>query len=313
MRALAIQTEELDDAAAAWLAERVDLRRCSAEEPEFAALLADAQALVVRTYTIVNDALLDRAPKLRVVGRAGVGLDNIDLDACERRGVAVVNTPDANTQAVVELVVAFTLDALRPRLFLDRALPLPEWKRVRNELIAPRQLGDLTVGALGFGRIGKGVARVFEAFGCRVLFHDIAEVSPVARLGAEQVGFDELLRSSDILTIHVDERPANRDLIAAEQLAMLNPDALLLNLSRGFVVSPADLAAWLKDHPAAQAILDVHEPEPFPSDCPLLGLPNAHLAPHIGAATARAKQNMSWVVKDVWRVLNGDKPEHPAF
>jgi phosphoglycerate dehydrogenase-like enzyme len=312
MRALVIQTEELDNTAASWLAERVDLRRCAAEESGFAELLAEAEALVVRTYTIVDDALLAGAPKLRVVGRAGVGLDNIELEACKRRGVVVVNTPNSNTQAVVEIVVAFTLDALRPRLFLDRALPLAEWKRTRNELIAPRQLGDLTVGVLGFGRIGKGVARVFEAFGCRVLFHDIEDVSPVGRLGAEQVDFELLLRTSDILTIHVDERPGNRDLIAAEQLAMLSPDALLVNLSRGFVVNSYDLADWLRAHPAAQAILDVHEPEPFPSDYPLLGLPNAHLTPHIGAATARAKQNMSWVVKDVWRVLSGDKPEHPA-
>ncbi len=313
MRTLAIQTEELDDAAAAWLAERLDLRRCAADESGFPALLAEAQALVVRTYTIVNDAMLDRAPNLRVVGRAGVGLDNIDLNACERRGVVVVNTPDANTQAVVELVVAFALDALRPRVFLDRALPLAEWKRVRNELIAPRQLGDLTVGVLGFGRVGRGTARVFEAFGCRVLYHDIEDVSPVGRLGAEPVDFETLLRESDILSIHVDDRAGNKDLIAAPQLELLKADALLINTSRGFVVNTEDLAAWLRAHPAARAILDVHHPEPFPGESPLLGLPNAHLAPHIGAATARAKQNMSWVVKDVWRVLNGEAPEHPAF
>lgn len=312
MRVLAIQTEELDGDASAWLAERVDLKRCAPDDPGFAGLLARAGALVVRTYTLVNDAMLDRAPNLRVVARAGVGLDNIDLPACERRGVRVVYTPDANTQAVVELVAAFTLDALRPRVFLDKALPLAEWKKARNDLIAPRQLGDLTVGVLGFGRIGKGVARVFEAFGSRVLYHDIEDVSPVGRLGAEPVSRDDLLRRSDILTIHVDERRENRDLIAAAQLALMKPDAILINTSRGFVVSARDLAAWLRANPAAQAILDVHEPEPFPGDHPLLGLSNAHLSPHIGAATAKAKRNMSWVVRDVWRVLCGEKPEHAA-
>lgn len=312
MRAVAIQTEELDDAASSWLAERVDLTRCAPDEPGFADLLAIADALVVRTYTIVNDAMLDRAPKLRVVGRAGVGLDNIDLDVCERRGVRVVHTPDANTQAVVELVAAFTLDALRPRLFLDKALPLSEWKRVRNDLIAPKQLGDLTVGVLGFGRIGKGVARVFESFGSRVLYHDIADVSPVGRLGAEPVSRDELFRLADILTIHVDERHENRDLITSSALGLMKPDAILINTSRGFVVNTRDLASWLQANPGAQAILDVHEPEPFTSDHPLLGLPNAHLSPHIGAATARAKRNMSWVVKDVWRVICGESPEHAA-
>jgi phosphoglycerate dehydrogenase-like enzyme len=312
MRAVAIQTEELDDAASSWLAERVDLKRCAPDEPGFADLLAIADALVVRTYTIVNDAMLDRAPKLRVVGRAGVGLDNIDLAACERRAVRVVHTPDANTQAVVELVAAFALDALRPRVFLDKALPLNEWKRVRNDLIAPKQLGDLTVGVLGFGRIGKGAARVFESFGSRVIYHDIEEVSPVSRLGAEPVSRDDLFRLADILTIHVDERAENRNLITSRELGAMKHNAILINTSRGFVVNTPDLASWLRANPGAQAILDVHEPEPFTSDCPLLGLPNAHLAPHIGAATARAKQNMSWVVKDVWRVICGEHPEHAA-
>lgn len=267
---------------------------------------------MVRTYTVVNEAMLERATKLRVVGRAGVGLDNIDLKACERRGIRVVHTPDANTQAVVELVAAFVFDALRPRVFLDKPLPLAEWKRLRTELIAPNQLGDLTVGVVGFGRIGKGVARVFEAFGARVLYHDIEDVSPVSRLGAEPVDFDTLLRASDIVTLHVDERAGNRDLLTAKQLASLKNTAILVNTSRGFVVNPIDLAEWLRTNPGARAILDVHEPEPFPEGHPLLGLPNAHLAPHIGAATAPAKRNMSWVVRDVWRVICGEAPEHAA-
>lgn len=311
MKALVLQTEELDDAASEWLAERVDLRRCAPDEPGFADLLTNADALVVRTYTIVNEAMLAKAPKLRAVARAGVGLDNIDLRACERRGVRVLNTPDANTQAVVELVVSFALDALRPRLFLDKALPLREWKRVRDDLIAPKQLGDLTVGVLGLGRVGTRVARVFEAFGCRVLYTDLLELRR-ENLRAKATDLDDLLRSSDVLTVHVDERASNRDLIDAGALSRMKPDALLINASRGFVVNPAALAAWLRANPGAQAILDVHEPEPFHSDYPLLGLPNAHLAPHIGAATAQAKRNMSWVVKDLWKVLSGEKPEHAA-
>lgn len=312
MRALAIQTEELDPAASDWLAERVDLRRCAPDDPDFADLLPEAEALVVRTYTVVDEAMLARAPRLRVVARAGVGLDNIDLDACRRRSVRVVHTPDANTQAVVELVAAFALDALRPRAFLDRALPLPEWKAARNALVAPRQLGDLTVGVLGFGRIGKRVARVFESFGCRVLYHDVAEIPPVEHLRARSVPFETLLHESDLLTIHVDERSSNRGLIAAPRLALMKPDATLINTSRGFVVHAGDLAAWLRANPGARAILDVHEPEPFPAEHPLLGLPNARLSPHIGAATAPAKANMSWVVMDVWRVLQGQDPEHAA-
>src|SRR5690606_17387171 len=166
-------------------------------------------------------------------------------------------TPAANTQAVVELVVAFALDALRPRRFLDEALALAEWKTTRNALVAPRQVGDLTVGVLGFGKVGRGVARVFEALGARVLYHDIAEVAPVNRLGAEPVDRDTLLREADLLTIHVDERAENRDLIAGRELRSMKPDAIVINTSRGFVVNPRDLADWLGANPGAQAILDV--------------------------------------------------------
>ena len=310
MRALVLQTEELDASASDWLAERVDLRRCAPDDPGFADLLARADALVVRTYTIVNEAMLAKAPKLRAVARAGVGLDNIDLRACERMGIRVLNTPDANTQAVVELVVSFVLDALRPRLFLDKALPLKEWKRVRDELIAPRQLGDLTVGVLGLGRVGTRVARVFEAFGCRVLYNDLLELRR-DNLRAQAVDLDTLLRSSDVFTVHVDERAGNRDLIGARALSLLKPDALLINASRGFVVNPGRLASW-RAHPARAGDPRRPRARAVPPGVPAARPAQPH-PPHIEAwRRAQAKRNMSWVVKDLWKVLSGEKPEHAA-
>jgi phosphoglycerate dehydrogenase-like enzyme len=311
-RPLILQTEHIDPAAAAWLAERARVVACPSDDPRFGAMLAEADGLLLRTYTRVDEALLARAPRLKVVARAGVGLDNVDVAACTRRGVRVVSTPGANTRAVVELVFAFLLDALRPRVFLDRALEPGAWKDLRKELQAPRQLCDLTLGIIGLGRVGSAVARVAAAMEMRVVYHDLVEIPTANRAGAEPVAFAELLAQSDIVSLHVDVRPGNRHLIGAAQLGACKPDCIIVNTSRGFVVDAAALAAFLRVNPAASAILDVHEPEPFGHDYPLLGLPNAHLSPHIGAATATANRNMSWVVRDLWRVLSGEEPEWPA-
>lgn len=309
---LVLQTEELDASAAAWLAERCELVACGVDDSRFAELLARAEGLVVRTYTRVDGALLARAPRLRVVGRAGVGLDNIDIAACAARGVRVVHTPDANSQAVAEYVLALIVDAARPRLMLDRALDAKEWGRLRKELRAPRQLSEMTLGVLGLGRIGARVARMGVGIGMDVLYHDIREIPQDQRADARSMPLAELCARADVLTIHVDPREANRRFVNASLLAMCKPTVVLINTSRGLIVDDLALAGFLRKNPKAQALLDVHEPEPFGSDYPLLGLPNAHLSPHIAAATATAQENMSWVVRDVWRVLHGQEPEFPA-
>lgn len=303
-RRLVVYTERLDEPCIAWLAERCEVAHCASEDgPRFGELMARADGLVVRTYTRVDDALLARAPRLRVVGRAGVGLDNIDLRACAARGVEVVHTPNANTRAVAEYVTALMLDALRPRAGLRNAPDLATWKKTRDALIAQRQLSDLTLGVYGLGRIGKSMARIGAALDMRVIYHDLLEIPPQQRHGASPVSRETLLREADILTIHVDGRTANHGLVNAAAVALLKPDVVLINTSRGFVVDPRALGAFLRGHPEARALLDVHEPEPFGPDYPPLGLPNATLLPHLGAATRAAHRNMSWVVKDVWGVL----------
>jgi phosphoglycerate dehydrogenase-like enzyme len=312
-RPVALIAEPIHEEFDAWLGERCEIsRRAPDEGRDFLEALRRSDALVVRTYTTVGERLLDLAPNLRVVGRAGVGLDNIDVEACRARGVEVVHTPEANAEAVCELVYAFILDAIRPRVFLDRALDSHEWSGLRSDLVAPRQIAGSTLGVMGFGRIGRRVARVARAFGARVLFHDLLEIPASEWEGASPADFGTLLAESDVVSIHVDEREANRRLIDAEAMRLLRPDVVLVNTSRGMVMDPEALAAFLRANPGAQALLDVHEPEPFRSDHPLLGLPNAHLAPHIGSATAPAKRAMSAVVEDVWRVLCGERPRHPA-
>lgn len=300
-----IQAEELAPAAQAFLRERFELVVCGQGEPRFVQELARASALIVRTYTQVDEVLLAKAPLLRVVARAGVGLTNIDVAACKARGIEVVHTPDANTQAVAELVLAFVLDSYRPRAFVEKALDASDWRRVRNELIAPRQVSELHVGVLGMGRVGSRVAKLLGAVGSRVSYCDLLEIEPARRFGATPTSFEGLLAECDVLSVHVDDRASNRHLINAAALARLKPDATLINTSRGMVVDHEALAAWLIAHRSARAILDVHEPEPITAANPLLGLDNAHLTPHIGAATRAAHEAMSWVVRDVARVLDG--------
>lgn len=314
MPPLVIQTEDLDPEPAAWLAARCELAVCSFDEqPRFDSLLARAEGLVVRTYTQVNTQLLAKAPRLRVVGRAGVALENIDVVACRARGIEVVHTPSANTRAVVEYVSALIADATRPRRYLDKAIPPAEWHQLRREEIGARELNEMTLGIWGFGKIGSAVARVAQAMEMRVLYNDLVEIPREKRSGAEPVPVPRLLAESDILTIHVDFRPENRHILSADACSRLKPDVLILNTSRGFVVDPLALSAFLLAHPRARAMLDVHDPfEPIPPGYPLLNVSNTRLSPHLASGTVKAKRNMSWVVRDVWRALGGEKPEFPA-
>lgn len=313
-RPLVVVTENLAEEACAWLEERCRVVRTSPCEPAFAEIASSIEGLVVRTYTRVDEGLLRGLPRLRVVGRGGVGLDNIDLEACRARGIEVVSTPDANTQAVVEFVVCLLCDALRPRACLDRPIDRGEWHRLRDEdLVGLWQMDELTLGILGLGRIGRRVAEVAKAIGFEVRFHDIRGIPDEERAGAEPVDLGTLLRESDILTIHVDGRPSNRGFVGAELLRMLKPDAIIVNTSRGMVLDEAALADWLRANPAGMALLDVFEPEPPTAACPLFDVPNAHLTPHLASRTLSAMDNMSWVVRDVVAVLEGRDPQWSAF
>lgn len=305
-------SEHLSQETITWLSERCRTVICHWDDPGFPAALAEADALVVRTYTIVNEELLDQAPGLRVVARAGGGLDNIDVGACRARDIEVVHTPDANTQAVVDYVLCLICDAIRPRVTLDGPVDGPTWKRLRAETVGRRQMSELTLGILGLGRIGKEVARLGVSLGFNLVFNDLLSIPPEFRSGASPVLVEELFAESDVLSIHVDGRAGNRGFVDGRLISRMKKDVIFLNTSRGFVVENLALAKFLQGNPAAQAHLDVHEPEPFDESYPLLGLPNARLYPHIASRTDTAMLNMSWVVKDVWAVLEGKKPQWPA-
>lgn len=295
-----VVAETLHPEPLAWLGKRCKISTDLNDET-----LRDAEALIVRTYTRVDAALLERAPCLRVVGRAGVGTDNIDTQACTARGVRVVCTPEANTTAVVEYVLSAIFASVRPLTLSAGGETREKWVRAREDAITERELSECVVGVWGMGRIGSAVARALAGLAREVVYHDLRAIPADARFGATPVSRDELLAGSDILTLHVDGRESNRHLVGAEELRALKADALLINASRGMVVDAAALATHLCAHPGAGAVLDVHEPEPIAPDSPLLGLPNALLTAHVGAATTKAKLAMSWVVRDLWDAISG--------
>ena len=311
-RKIVLLSEHLANEAVEWLEESCELVVHAYDAPGFEQRLASADALIVRTYTVVDTGLLAAAPRLRVVGRAGAGLDGIDVAACRARGVEVVYTPGANTQAVVEYVLLLMGDATRPRPVLRHALAAQAWRQQRAQTVAQRQLDELELGVLGLGRIGQAVARAARALGMRVRFSDIVEIDNAQRHGAEEVPVERLFQQSDVISIHVDGRSENRHYVGGQLLQAMKADAVLINTSRGLVVDNDALATFLRLHPDAQAIIDVHDPEPFAADYPLLNLPNAQLHPHLASRTETAMRNMSWVVRDVVGVLEGRQPEHPA-
>jgi phosphoglycerate dehydrogenase-like enzyme len=261
----------------------------------------------------VNDELLSRAPKLKVVGRGGVGLENIDVGACRRRGIEVVFTPDANTLAVGDFVFGYLLQLLRPwAFFREKAYEPAEFKRIRNT-VRGRQLNEMTIAILGMGRVGRRIGHIAaNGFGMSVIYNDLLDVQAQLDFPATPVAKPTLYRDADILTLHVDMRPGNENLVGAEQLALMKPTSVLINTSRGEVLDAAALAAAIRGKKLAGAALDVFWPEPPKPDFPLLGLDNVLLTPHLAARTFTAIENMSWVVRDIVEVLEGRKPKYPA-
>lgn len=312
--------ESLDQVCVDWIAERANMVfvPISDGDEQVCRALRGADGLVIRTYTVIDDAFLDRTPSLKVIGRAGVGLDNLDLDACRRRGVSVVYTPEANTQAVIEYVIAIILDDLRPRLTLDAPIDIDAWSMCRKGVNVGSQLDTLTLGILGFGRIGKKLGRVAHAVGMKLLVNDLlpeATLHDAVEFPFEFVDKPTLYRESDIVSIHADGRPSNHHVIGAEAFSQLNPQGMLINAARGTLIDNAALLEWLTStaDTGGRAVLDVHVPEPIPADYPFWGVANVRILPHLAARTYTALRNMSWVVKDVLAVLEGKTPQYPAF
>ena len=310
---LVLVTEDTDTAPLAWLKERARVVEAPPESHEFDAALPDVVGMVVRTYTKVNAALLARCPKLKVVGRGGVGIENIDVKACRARGVEVVYTPDANSLAVGDFVFGYALQLLRPwGFFKDRVYEPKVFKHVRDTLRGV-QLNELTIGIVGMGRVGQRVGKIAaNGFDMRVIYNDLLDVQAQLTFPATAVDKPTLFREADIVTLHVDMKAGNEHLVSTPLLSLMKPTAILINASRGEVLDDAALAAAIRAKKIAGAAIDVFDPEPPKADYPLLGFDNVLLTPHMAARTHTAIENMSWVVRDVMEVLEGRKPKYPA-
>jgi D-3-phosphoglycerate dehydrogenase len=305
MKPTIIVTEGLEKTPFAWLREHANVLEVSWKEPEkLRAALKTAHALIVRTYTQVTDELLSHGTHLKVVGRAGVGLDNIDQPACKRRGIAVISTPTANTRAVCEYVFNLIFNLARPVVNLKSPVSDAEFHNFRKT-IRGLELSGKTIGILGMGRIGRGVGKIAWAMEMNVLYNDLVDVSKLIDYPAKSVSKPDLYANADILTVHVNHQPddLNYHLIDAAVFSKMKPTAILINTSRGEVVAADDLAAALKSNRIAGACLDVHDPEPPPADYPLWGLSNLIFAPHLAARTQGAMDRMSWVARDVVEFL----------
>lgn len=264
---------------------------------ELQALLSRARALIVRNRTQVNAKLLEGAPQLEVVGRLGVGLDNIDLESCRRRGIAVHPATGANARAVAEYVIASALLALRGAYGGSAQVAAGQWPR--TALSAGREAGGKTLGLVGFGDIGQLTARLARALDLRVVAHDpaFADGSPLwAEHGVTPLDLPALLGQSDIVSLHLPLNAATRGLLGRENLARIKRGAILINTARGGIVDETALADALRSGHLGGAVIDVFEHEPLPAGSPLAGLPNAWLTPHIAGLSAEANVRVSALV-----------------
>ncbi len=249
--------------------------------------LADADALVVRSAVQVDDALMAAAPKLRVIGRAGVGVDNIDAEAATRRGIVVMNTPGANAIAVAELTLGLMIALARQLPRADSTMHAGKWEK---KSLQGAELRGKKLGILGLGRIGLEVARRARQFGMELLGHDPFVSASIARENAIRlVSAEELFAMADYLTLHVGLTPQTTGIINATTLATMKKGVRIVNCARGELVVEADLAEALKSGQVAGAALDVFHEEP-PKNSPFAALDNVILTPHIAGSTAEAQE-----------------------
>jgi len=273
--------------------------------------LADADALLVRTYAKVTDQILSAAPKLKVIGRGGVGLDNIDLDSAKKRGIVVVHTPAAATQSAAEHTVGLMLALERRLIENDRATRDGRFFDFRKQ-VRYRELAGLTLGVVGMGRIGSAVARIaHDGLGMKIIYNDIEPVGPFPSATTIE-DKRTLYASADIISLHVPLTDRTKGMINAEALAQFGPQTTLINTSRGAVVDLTALADAIQSNQIAGAALDVFDPEPPPADHPILACPNVVVSAHTAARSAAALARMDDVVDDVIRVLTGQTPQFPG-
>jgi (S)-sulfolactate dehydrogenase len=290
-------TEFMDAPAVAQLARRydVDYRPKLVDDARaLEAALPAADALIVRNRTLVRGRILEAAARLRVIGRLGVGLDNIDVEACRSRGIEVIPAYGVNAESVAEYVITAALGGLRGVFFSTRAVEAGTWPR--QMLSQGREATGKVLGLVGLGNIGQLTARKAAALGMRVIAHD-PYLAPDDEGWQSVMGpprtLEQLLAESDVVSLHVPLTPQTRGLLNAQRLGLMKRDAMLINTARGGLVDETALAAMLRAGRLGSAALDVFEVEPLPRGTPLAGAPRLLCTPHIAGITIESNERVS--------------------
>ncbi|MFQ5800706.1 MAG: phosphoglycerate dehydrogenase, partial [Candidatus Hydrothermarchaeales archaeon] len=301
--------DTIHPAAIEMLEEKIEVDEAVGASPEeLTKKLAEADAVMVRSRPKLPREILEHAKKLKVIGRAGVGVDNIDVDFATKSGIIVVNAPEASTTTVAEHTFGMILALARK---LPQAVANVKSGRWDKKRFMGTEVRGKTLGIIGIGRIGSRVAEMGKAFGMEVVAFDPYISSEMAKKkGIELVEFDELLKSSDFVTLHIPKTEKTTGLIGKKEFASMKASAYLINCSRGGIVDEKALYDALKDGVVAGAALDVFEKEP-PEGSPLLTLENFITTPHLGASTQEAQENASVITaKDVLAVLENRTPKN---
>lgn len=302
--------ESMHQEGTALLEEKCDLVYArSYDEKELIDQASNVDAIIIRANGAVSKNIIAAAPKLKVIGRHGVGLDAIDLEAAKTRGIRVVYTPQANKESVAEHFVGLALMLAKKMRLADIALRNCRWQ-ARYELIGTELYGK-TLGVLGFGRIGQQTARICKyGFNMKILYYDQLDYPETdTELDAIRVDEKTLFSKADFISINLPLLPETRHFVNAELLKFVKPSAFLINMARGPIWNEADIVAVLQENRLAGAGSDVYEVEPITPDNPLLKLDNFVGTPHMSAHTKESMIRMSMVASDVLAVLEGREPE----
>jgi len=285
----------------------IDMRGSGVDDPKFVEALKRADAILCGNDLMVNDEVLDMAPGVKAIAKMGAGLDTVDIDAASRHDAIVFHTPGANNQAVADHTFALMLNVARKINYCDQSLREKRWEHTK---IMGLEIWQKTLGLIGLGAIGRCVALRAKGFAMKVVAHDPYWPEEfAAEQGIERVEIEELLKVSDVISIHAPLTPENRGMIDAKALQTMKTTAILINAARGGIVNEADLYHGLKDKVIAGAGIDVFENEP-PSDSPLLELDNVVVTPHTAAFTFEGMNNMSvGVVEQLIEYQKGNKPQ----
>ncbi|MGA1481096.1 MAG: phosphoglycerate dehydrogenase, partial [Candidatus Nanopelagicales bacterium] len=297
--------EELSPATVEALGPDFEIRHCDgADRGQLLAALPEADAVLIRSATQMDPEAIAAGTKLKVIARAGVGLDNVDVKAATQAGVMVVNAPTSNIVSAAELAVALLLSVARNVVPANIALKNGEWKRSKYNGV---ELSEKTVGIVGLGRIGVLVAQRLSAFGVKLIAYDpYVQPARAAQIGVRLVPLDELMRESDFITVHLPKTPETAGLIGEEQLKLAKPTMYLINAARGGIVDEDALFRAISDGRVAGAGLDVYAKEPC-TDSPLFALESVVATPHLGASTDEAQEKAGIsVAKSVRLALGGE-------